>query len=134
MKLDSDYKHDTDYFGHKFMSKVESIFNGLPKPKDWRSLYINDLPLLTSIDDEMQAVAVHRSNNQNRDATPGQKAMATAMAFPEGGIGGRGKQSINPELNSGFTDRYLRMARYVLRNSPMVEGDRLRTSSKSAGN
>lgn len=58
MKLDSDYKHGTDYFGHKFMSKVESIFNGLPKPKDWRSLYNNDLPLLTSIDEDVQEISV----------------------------------------------------------------------------
>ena len=59
--------------------------------------------------------------------------MATAMAFPEGGIGGRGKQSINPELSSGFTDRYLRMARYVLRNSPMVEGERPMSEMIQAG-
>ena len=75
--------------------------------------------IVTDIDPKL---AVHRSNNQNRDATPGQKAMATAMAFPDGGIGGRGKTSINPELTSGFTDRYLRMARYVLRNNPIPEG------------
>ena len=75
--------------------------------------------VVTDIDPKL---AVHRSNNQNRDATPGQKAMATAMAFPDGGLGGRGKSAINPELSSGFTDRYLRMARYVLRNNPIAEG------------
>lgn len=106
------------------MSKVESIFNGLPKPKDWRSLYNNDLPLLTTIDDEVQAVAVHRSNNQNRDATPGQKAMATAMAFPEAK---RGRGNIDPskcDSESHFSQKTLERARYVLRNSPMMEGER----------
>lgn len=35
MKLDSDYKHETDYFGHKFMSKsVGAIFN-----QDFRSKF-----------------------------------------------------------------------------------------------
>ena len=28
------------------MSKVESIFSALPTRKDWRSFYVNDLPLL----------------------------------------------------------------------------------------
>jgi hypothetical protein len=30
-KLDSDYKNKTDYFRHKFMSKVETIFSNLPR-------------------------------------------------------------------------------------------------------
>ncbi len=28
------------------MGKVESIFSALPTRKDWRSFYVNDLPLL----------------------------------------------------------------------------------------
>jgi hypothetical protein len=31
---------------HKFMAETESIFSGLPKPKDMRSFEGNDLPLL----------------------------------------------------------------------------------------
>ena len=124
MKLDSDYKNGTDYFRHKFVSKVEAIFNGLPKPKEWRSFYSHDLPLLTSIDDEVQAVAVHRSNNQNRDATPGQKAMAFAMQFPEGLQRGRGNCSQIREQLTKTQENLISKARYVLRNSPMVEGDR----------
>ena len=111
MKLDSDHKNGTDYFRHKFVSKVEAIFNGLPRPKYWRSLYINDLPLLTTIDPKL---AVHRSNNQNRDATPGQKAMATAMAFPEAAKGGDRKSSCFKQLDfSGFDKSLLSRARYV---------------------
>lgn len=59
MKLDSDRRTGTDYFSHKFMGKVEAVFNGLPKPKDWRSLYNNDLPLLTSIDEDVQEISVN---------------------------------------------------------------------------
>ena len=121
MKLDSDYKHDTDYFGHKFMSKVEAIFNGLPKPKEWQSLLINDLPLLTTIDPKL---AVHRSNNQNRDATPGQKAMAFAMQWPETFKVGRKKKGEMVDSSNQFDKSLLSRARYVLRNSPMVEGER----------
>lgn len=32
---------------HKFMEQVESIFAALPRPKEWRSYYVNDLPLLS---------------------------------------------------------------------------------------
>ncbi len=33
---------------HKFVEQVEKIFNNLPKPLEWRSFYIHDLPLLLS--------------------------------------------------------------------------------------
>ena len=59
---------------------------------------------------------VHRSNNQNRDATPGQKAMATAMAFPEP------KRGMHSELigstGRGYDKAALSRARFVLRNNP----------------
>ena len=76
--------------------------------------------IITDIDPKL---AVHRSNNQNRDATPGQKAMATAMAFPEAK---QGKKDIaTSDLESDvFGKKTLQRARYVLRNSPMVEGER----------
>ena len=43
--------------------------------------------LVTDIDPKL---AVHRSNNQNRDATPGQQAMAVALAFPDANRGDAG--------------------------------------------
>lgn len=66
MKLDSDYKNDTDYFRHKFMSKVETVFNGLPKPKEWRTFFVNDLPLLISIDADVQDVAAGAKLNKSQ--------------------------------------------------------------------
>ncbi len=50
--------------------------------------------------------------------------MATAMAFPEAK---RGRGNIDPskcDSESHFSQKTLERARYVLRNSPMVEGDR----------
>lgn len=58
MKLDSDRRHGTDYFANKFIGKVEAIFSGLPKPKEWQSLLNNDLPLLTSIDEDVQEISI----------------------------------------------------------------------------
>ncbi len=75
--------------------------------------------IVTDVDPKL---AVHRSNNQNRDATPGQKAMATAMAFPELGKRGRGNKSgLNPDF-IGADRSYVNKARYVLRHTPTAEG------------
>lgn len=57
-------------------------------------------------------LAVHRSNNQNRDATPGQKAMATALAYPEKQQGKKSTSVFNTEVSNA----YLNHARFVLRN------------------
>ena len=78
--------------------------------------------IVTEIDPKL---AVHRSNNQNRDATPGQKAMATAMAFPEAAKLRRKGSSVlssgnNSEYN-GSSAGHISKARYVLRNNPIPE-------------
>ena len=65
-KLDNDRRADTDYFSHKFMGKIESIFSGLPKPKEWRSLFVHDLPLLTSTDEDVQQIAVDARLNKSQ--------------------------------------------------------------------
>lgn len=51
---------------NKFIICVVKIFESLPKPKDWRSLYNNDLPLLTSIDDDVQEISVNEKLNKSQ--------------------------------------------------------------------
>lgn len=76
--------------------------------------------IVTDVDPKL---AVHRSNNQNRDATPGQKAMATAMAFPKDK---RGRGSLSFQNDNGRPDKaqanLISRARYVLRHTPTAEG------------
>jgi hypothetical protein len=67
-KLESDRKHGTDYFGHKFMAKVQEIFNGLPKPKDVRSFEGNDLPLLFTANEVQQFALEHKLNKSQTKA------------------------------------------------------------------
>lgn len=43
---------------HKFMCNVEGIFAGLPRPMGWKSFYVNDLPLVTRLDDDVRNVAI----------------------------------------------------------------------------
>lgn len=75
--------------------------------------------IITDVDPKL---AVHRSNNQNRDATPGQKAMAFAMQFPEAFKVGRKKKGEMVDSNNQFDKSLLSRARYVLRNNPTPEG------------
>jgi|APTNR8051073442_1049403.scaffolds.fasta_scaffold67933_2 hypothetical protein len=59
MKRRSDDSNGTKLMS-KFTHKIDSIFYGLPKPKEWISFATNDLPLLTSIDDDVQEISVNR--------------------------------------------------------------------------
>ncbi len=43
---------------HKFVRRVEKIFNNLPKPLEWQSFYNHDLPLLMDIYKEVQEVSI----------------------------------------------------------------------------
>lgn len=52
------------------------------------------------------------------DATPGQKAMATAMAFPDDFKRGRKKSGIIVDSSNNFDRSTLSRARTVLRNNP----------------
>ena len=46
---------------NKFIKQVEKNFKTLPKPLEWQSFYVNDLPLLMDICKEVQEVSIqHR--------------------------------------------------------------------------
>lgn len=108
-------------FDHRYPITVAEIdgqwmlLDGRNRREAARIAGIKPPVIVTDIDPKL---AVHRSNNQNRDATPGQKAMATAMAFPEAKKGGDRKSSCFNQLDrGGFDKAYLSRARYVLRNN-----------------
>jgi len=63
MKLESDRKNGTDYFSTKFHAKVESIFSGLPKPKEYGPFTRDDLPLLFTAS-EVQQFALEQARQQ----------------------------------------------------------------------
>lgn len=49
---------ETEKLSHKFMGQVEEAFSKLSRPIDWRSFFVNDLPLITEIDSEVRELAV----------------------------------------------------------------------------
>ncbi len=116
-------------FDHRYpitVAEVEGVWmllDGRNRREAARIAGITPPIIITDIDPKL---AVHRSNNQNRDATPGQKAMAFAMAFPSATQGGDRKSSFFRKLENEDTPSkpQISKARYVIRNSPMVEGER----------
>jgi hypothetical protein len=54
----SEIRHAT----HKFMRRVEKIFDNLPKSLKWRSFYENGLPILLDICEEVQEASNHSSS------------------------------------------------------------------------
>ena len=81
-KLDSDYKNNTDKFRHKFMSKIESIFSQLPRKKEWRSFYVNDLPTL-GIDEEVIDIAIDNKLNKSQTKALGKLKKEAPKKFKE---------------------------------------------------
>ena len=87
------------------LAKVDPVFDRLPAGRDPLS-YIATVNLI------------------RRNLTKGQKAMATAMIYPEPDERGRGKKSIATKSaeTAGFSQRRLNVAREVLRYSrPLAE-------------
>ena len=85
--------------------------------------------LVTDIDPKL---AVHRSNNQNRDATPGQKAMAVALAWPEPEKRGRGNKKSSKNEDFNIASGYISLARFVLRNNPKLAVHRSNNQNRDA--
>jgi hypothetical protein len=68
MKLAADKAHGTEYFVNNFVNKVEEIFSGLPKPKNWQAFFNHDLPLLFTADEVQQFALDHRLNKSQTKA------------------------------------------------------------------
>ena len=51
---------------NKFIEQVEKIFKNLPKPLEWLSFYLNDLPLLVDFCEEVQDASVEHHLNKSQ--------------------------------------------------------------------
>jgi len=87
---------------NKFIQQVDKIFKSLPKPLEWRSFYIHDLPLLLSTCKEVQDASIQHNLNKSQI-----KALAKLKKVSENEF----KRFANPKpsapkvessINSGF--------------------------------
>jgi len=51
---------------NKFVKQVEKNFRNLPKPLEWQSFYIHDLPLLMDICKEVQDISIQHNLNKSQ--------------------------------------------------------------------
>ena len=62
----SEISDDAKPLSHKFVGQVEKTFKNLPKPLEWRSFYIHDLPLLLSTCKEVQDTSIQHNLNKSQ--------------------------------------------------------------------
>lgn len=65
IKLKADKRNNTDYFTHKFMRKIESIFSQHPRKIDWYSFLNNDAPL-SKIHENVRNIALEKELNKSQ--------------------------------------------------------------------
>ncbi len=51
---------------HKFMNPVQKIFKNLPKRLEWKSFYINDLPLILEICEDIRQISLENQLNKSQ--------------------------------------------------------------------
>lgn len=65
-RMAADQSNGTEHVINKFINNVVRIFDNLPKPVDWRSFYNNDLPLITSLDEDVKQLAIEQKLNKSQ--------------------------------------------------------------------
>ena len=59
IERDYNVSEELRHTSHKFVRRVENIFENLPKPLEWLSFFNHDLPLLMDFCEEVQEVSIH---------------------------------------------------------------------------
>ena len=101
---------------HKFVEQVEGIFKNLPKPLEWRSFYIHDLPLLLSTCKEVRDTSIQHNLNKSQI-----KALEKLKKVSENEF----KRFANPEPSAPKVEPQLRA-----HSQPFIKNARVGNSDK----
>ena len=84
-KMHSDQCKETNHIDNKFIIRIETVFNGLPKSVGWQSFFTNDLPLITTISQEVRDVAAEHKLNKSQTKALANVAKAVCGKLLEAG-------------------------------------------------
>jgi hypothetical protein len=51
---------------HKFMNPMKKIFKNLPKRLEWKSFYVNDLPIIMEICEDIRQISLENQLNKSQ--------------------------------------------------------------------
>jgi putative cell wall-binding protein len=66
---------------HKFMNPVKKIFKNLPKRLEWKSFYVNDLPIIMEICEDIRQISLENQLNKSQVKAISEVKKTSAKAF-----------------------------------------------------
>jgi len=124
-KMDSDRRRDSENVSNKFIGQVAQVFSGLPRPVEWQSFLLNDLPLITTITPEVRDVATKHKLNKSQTKALNEVAKAAPDAFQEIKLTGKAAPLLQPWEQDDDERSDLRdlSAREIRRGARIAEHD-----------
>jgi len=95
-------REQTRRTSNKFIGRIQKTFKNLPKPMEWLSFYLNDLPLLIDFCEEVQDISIE--HNLNRSQTRALEKLRAASEEEFQRVTAHAQRSPNSEMGHGSTD------------------------------
>jgi len=102
----SEISREAKLLFYKFVEQVEKIFKNLPKPLEWLSFYLHDLPLLIDFCEEVQEVSIQHRLNRSQTRALAKLRTASEEEFQR--VTAYAQSSPNTEMGHGSTDFWQR--------------------------
>jgi hypothetical protein len=68
---------------HKFMNPLKIIFINLPKRLEWKSFYVNELPIIMDICEDIRQISLENQLNKSQVETISEVKKSTTKAFQD---------------------------------------------------
>ncbi|ETR70463.1 MAG: hypothetical protein OMM_03226 [Candidatus Magnetoglobus multicellularis str. Araruama] len=68
---------------HKFMNPVKKIFKNIPKRLEWKSFYVNDLPIIMEICEDIRLIPLENQLNKSQVKAISEVKKSSAKAFQD---------------------------------------------------
>jgi len=99
-------REQTRRTSNKSIGRIQKAFKNLPKPVEWLSFYLNDLPLLIDFCEEVQEVSIQ--HRLNRSQTRALEKLRSASEEEFQWVTAYAQSSPNTEMGHGSTDFWQR--------------------------